>query len=110
MSPDTALVGAEADEGGGGAAPAAALVVKLSATATSRGSYVAALLAERYTVTISPARKEGRASSAYSSHSHQPSGLFNVPAIPRPAILRETSSGLSWKHSMREKEGHPLNR
>ena len=53
-SPDTALVGAEADDGGGGALPAAALVVKLRATATSRGSYVAALLAERYTVTISP--------------------------------------------------------
>jgi len=55
QSPETALVGAEADEGGGGALPAAALVVKLSATATSRGSYVVGLLAERYTVTISPA-------------------------------------------------------
>lgn len=37
-SPDTALVGAEADDGGGGALPAAALVVKLRATAISRGS------------------------------------------------------------------------
>lgn len=46
-SPDTAPVGAEADDGGGGALPAAALVVKPRATATSRGSYVVVLLAER---------------------------------------------------------------
>lgn len=52
--PDTALVGAEA-AGGGGDPPAAALVVKFRATAMSRGSYVVALLDERYTVTILPA-------------------------------------------------------
>ena len=55
LSPETALVGAEAEAGGGGALPAAALVVKFRATAMSKGSYVVALLAERYTVTISPA-------------------------------------------------------
>jgi len=44
-------VGAETD-GGGGEPPAAARVVKLSATAMSRGSYVAVLLEERYTVTM----------------------------------------------------------
>ncbi len=41
--------------GGGGEPPAAARVVKLSATAMSRGSYVAVLLEERYTVTTLPA-------------------------------------------------------
>ncbi len=52
--PETALVGAEA-AGGGGEAPAAALVVKFSATAMSRGSYVVVLLEDRYTVTRLPA-------------------------------------------------------
>ncbi len=47
-------MGAETD-GGGGEPPAAARVVKLSATAMSRGSYVAVLLEERYTVTMLPA-------------------------------------------------------
>lgn len=54
--PETALVGPEA-EGGGGDPPAAARVVKLSATAMSRGSYVVALLDERYTVTMLPAEQ-----------------------------------------------------
>ncbi len=47
-------MGAETD-GGGGEPPAAARVVKLSATAISRGSYVAVLLEDRYTVTMLPA-------------------------------------------------------
>ena len=47
-------MGAETD-GGGGEPPAAARLVKLSATAMSRGSYVAVLLEERYTVTMLPA-------------------------------------------------------
>ena len=44
-------------EGGGGDPTAAARVVKFSATAISRGSYVVALLDERYTVTMLPAEQ-----------------------------------------------------